>query len=83
MLVSSTLNLFKPSFSDERGQTVEIKVHLQVNYVYIHVYAHKYGGVRGVSLLFHRLQLSQNLRDSPGFSESAPGPGRRYYRSWK
>ena len=26
----------------------------------------------------HRLQLSRNLRDSPGFFEIVPGPGRRY-----
>ena len=29
----------------------------------------------------HRLQLSRNLRDSPGFVEFVPGPGQSYYRS--
>ena len=29
----------------------------------------------GHSQLQHRLQLSQNLRDSPGFLEFVPGPG--------
>ena len=34
-------------------------------------------------LQHHRLQLSRNLRDSPGFFEIVPGPGKRYYRSRK
>ena len=29
----------------------------------------------------HRLQLSRNLRDSPGFVDFVPGPGRLYYLS--
>ena len=31
----------------------------------------------------HRVQMSRDLRNSPGFFEIVPGPGRRYYRSRK
>ena len=33
--------------------------------------------------LFHRLQLSRNLRDSPGFVDFVPGPGGPSYLSRK
>ena len=32
---------------------------------------------------FHRLQLSRNLRDSPGFVDFVPGPGGPSYLSRK
>ena len=39
------------------------------------------GAIDDFMRLLHRLQLSRNLRDSPGFVEFVPGPGQSYYRS--
>jgi hypothetical protein len=36
-------------------------------------------GSKAVASPSHRLQLSLNLRDSPGFLAIVPGPGRLYY----
>ena len=43
-------------------------------------YAQDYAGI---TYLSHRLQLSRNLRDSPGFVDFVPGPGGPSYLSRK
>ena len=37
------------------------------------------GSHQQVCVCMHRLQLSLNLRDSPGFLATVPRPGRLYY----